>query len=115
MQGNRFFIYCFSISASPQGQGHHNRKCRLLRATLPLNFLCGRKPVYPEKTHDFRQNEFLVRSHGEYNINLALWNHHVIISTDKDPSLRIESFAIINLRGDTTKLNFSRVHLDLLF
>ena len=28
-----------------------------------------------------------------------------IISTDEDPSLRIESSAIINLRGVTTKLN----------
>ena len=28
-----------------------------------------------------------------------------IISTDEDPSLRIESFAIINLRGVSTKLN----------
>ena len=28
-----------------------------------------------------------------------------IISTDDDPSLRIESFAIINLRGVSTKLN----------
>ena len=29
----------------------------------------------------------------------------VIISTDEDPSLRIESSAIINLRGVSTKLN----------
>ena len=29
----------------------------------------------------------------------------VIISTDEDPSLRIESFAVINLRGVSTKLN----------
>ena len=28
-----------------------------------------------------------------------------IISTDKDPSLRIDSSAIINLRGVSTKLN----------
>ena len=28
-----------------------------------------------------------------------------IISTDEDPSLRIESFAVINLRGVSTKLN----------
>ena len=27
-----------------------------------------------------------------------------IISTDKDPSLRMESFAIINLRSASTKL-----------
>ena len=29
----------------------------------------------------------------------------IIISTDEDPSLRIESSAIINLRGASTKLN----------
>ena len=28
-----------------------------------------------------------------------------IISTDEDPNLRIESFAIVNLRGVSTKLN----------
>ena len=28
-----------------------------------------------------------------------------ILSTDEDPSLRIESFAVINLRGLSTKLN----------
>ena len=32
-------------------------------------------------------------------------NNSVIISTDEDPSLRIESFAIINLRGVSTRLN----------
>ena len=32
--------------------------------------------------------------HGEY-----------IINTDEDPSLQIESFSIINLRGVSTKLN----------
>jgi hypothetical protein len=39
-----------------------------------------------------------------------LWKHHVnlllhllyIISTDEDPGLRIESFAVINLRGVST-------------
>ncbi len=30
---------------------------------------------------------------------------HDFISTDEDPGLRIESFAIIKLRGVTTKLN----------
>ena len=30
-----------------------------------------------------------------------------IISTDEDPSLRIESSAIINLRGVSTKLNMN--------
>ena len=30
----------------------------------------------------------------------------IIISTDEDPSLRIESFAIVTLRGVSTKLYF---------
>ena len=32
-----------------------------------------------------------------------------IISTDEDPSLRIESSAIINLRGVSTKLNMYKI------
>ena len=52
---------------------------------------------------------------------LTLWKHHIIslrssrsvssnfhqciISTDDNPSLRIESFALVNLRGTSTKLN----------
>ena len=35
--------------------------------------------------------------------NTIIYNS--IISTDEDPSLRIESSAIINLRGVSTKLN----------
>ena len=27
-----------------------------LKPTHPVNFPCGRKPEYPEKTHDFRQS-----------------------------------------------------------
>ena len=39
-------------------------------------------------------------------------SNNSIISTDEDPSLRIESSAIINLRGVSTKLNkymFTRI------
>ena len=36
-----------------------------------------------------------------------------IISTDEDPSLRIESSAIINLRGVSTKLNKYKISLVL--
>ena len=32
----------------------------------------------------------------------------IIMRTDEDPSLRIESFAIINLRGVSTKLYFNK-------
>ena len=34
-----------------------------------------------------------------------MYANNSIISTDEDPSLRIESSAIINLRGVSTKLN----------
>ena len=66
-------------------------------------------------------NNFLVRLHGEYNTSLASYKHHVnlllqsIISTDEDPSLRIESFAITNLRGVSTKLNLVMSKLLLYF
>jgi hypothetical protein len=30
--------------------------------THPVNFPCGRKPEYPEKTHDFRQRRWLTQS-----------------------------------------------------
>ena len=40
-----------------------------------------------------------------YLINTIYWPNDQIISTDEDPSLRIESSAIINLRGVSTKLN----------
>ena len=36
---------------------------------------------------------------------LYYYYYYSIISTDEDPSLRIESSAIINLRGVSTKLN----------
>ena len=36
---------------------------------------------------------------------LSIRKLSIIISTDEDPSLRIESSAIINLRGVSTKLN----------
>ena len=58
------------------------------------------------------------------NLNIILWKHHVnLISqsirsvssnlhgTDEDPSLRIESFAMINLRGVSTKSYFNVVQL----
>jgi hypothetical protein len=31
--------------------------------THPVNFLCGRKPEHPEKTHDFRQSVDWLFSH----------------------------------------------------
>ena len=52
--------------------------------------LCG-------NTHKFIIAELLIRKLGSSPV--------LIIPTDEDPSLRIESSAIINLRGVSTKLN----------
>ena len=45
--------------------------------------------------------ELSIRKLGSSSVLIILR----IISTDEDPSLRIESSAIINLRGVSTKLN----------
>jgi hypothetical protein len=40
--------------------------------TRPVNFPCGRKPEYPEKTHDFRQSvDFLLFSREDW-VRVAL-------------------------------------------
>ena len=47
--------------------------------------------------------ELLIRKLGSSSVLIILGTD--VISTDEDPSLRIESSAIINLRGVSTKLN----------
>ena len=47
--------------------------------------------------------ELAIRKLGSLSVLIILINS--IISTDEDPSLRIESSAVINLRGVSTKLN----------
>ena len=42
-----------------------------------------------------------------YSIVIISVPKYYIISTDKDPNLRIESFPMINLRGVSTKRNLS--------
>ena len=53
-------IILFFYLAYPQEQGHHNSVSQLLSARYylshPVNFPCGRKPKYPEKTQDFQQS-----------------------------------------------------------
>ena len=48
--------------------------------------------------------ELSIRKLGSSSV-LIISNNNSIISTDEDPSLGIESSAIINLRGVSTKLN----------
>ena len=47
--------------------------------------------------------ELSIRKLGSSSVLIII--QYDIISTDEDPSLRIESSAIINLRGVSTKLN----------
>jgi hypothetical protein len=57
--------------------------------THPVNFPCGRKPEYPEKTHDFRQSiDFLLFSHEDW-VWIAL----------RKFSLRLEPTAFIEVKG----------------
>ena len=63
--------------------------------TCPLHFP-GRFIVFTMQTY----KKLITELYGEYT-----HSSFRIIRTDEDPSLRIESSAIINLRGVSTKLN----------
>jgi hypothetical protein len=52
-----------------------------------------------ETPRKFITAKLSIRKHGTSSV-LILCGH--IISTDEDPGLRIESFAVINLRGVST-------------
>ena len=56
---------------------------------------------FVETPRKFIIAEVSIRKLGTSSVLIILG----IISTDEDPSLRIESSAIINLRGVSTKLN----------
>ena len=57
---------------------------------------------FAETPRKFIITELSIRKLGSSSVLII---HFGIISTDEDPSLRIESSAIINLRGVSTKLN----------
>ena len=57
---------------------------------------------FVETPRKFIIAELSIRKLGSSSVLLIIIR---IISTDEDPSLRIESSAIINLRGVSTKLN----------
>ena len=58
---------------------------------------------FVETPRKFIIAELSIRKLGSSSVLII--RNNLIISTDEDPSLRIESFAIINLRGVSTKLN----------
>ena len=59
---------------------------------------------FVETPRKFIIAELSIRKLGSSSVLIILSSAN-IISTDEDPSLRIESSAIINLRGVSTKLN----------
>ena len=58
-----------------------------------------------EKPRKFIIAKLSIRKLGSLSVLIILYTCS-IISTDEDPSLQIESSAIINLRGVSTKLNY---------
>ena len=61
---------------------------------------------FVETPRKFIIAELSIRKLGSSSVLIILPLHYyTIISTDEDPSLQIESSAIINLRGVSTKLN----------
>ena len=58
-----------------------------------------------EKLRKFIITKLLIRKLGSSSVLVM----HITISNDEDPSLRIESFAMTNLRGVCTKLYFNPV------
>ena len=58
-----------------------------------------------ETSRKFIIAELSIRKLGSSSVLIIPHSAGIIISTDENPSLRIESSAIINLRGVSTKLN----------
>jgi hypothetical protein len=56
-----FFVFLFFYLALPTRAGSPQQHMPITVGpffclTHPVNFPCGRKPEYPEETHDFRQS-----------------------------------------------------------
>jgi hypothetical protein len=51
-----FFIYLALPTRAGSPQQHKPITVGPFCLTHPVNFPCGRKPEYPEETHDFRQS-----------------------------------------------------------
>jgi hypothetical protein len=69
-------IYLFIYLALPTRAGSPQQHMPITVGpfclTHPVNFPCGRKPEYPEETHDFRQSvDFLLFSHEDW-VRVAL-------------------------------------------
>ena len=53
-----------------------------------------------QKCHNYFERKFIIAK-----LSIRKLGSLTVLITDEDPSLRIESFAIINLHGVSTKLN----------
>jgi hypothetical protein len=56
--------------------------------------------LFVETARKFITAKLSIRKPGSSSVLIICYYH--IISTDEDPGLRIESFAVINLRGVST-------------
>jgi hypothetical protein len=69
------FIYLFIYLALPTRAGSPQQHMPITVGpfclTHPVNFPCGRKPEYPEETHDFRQSVDFYSSHEDW-VRVAL-------------------------------------------
>jgi hypothetical protein len=66
------FFYFFANLGRVTTTAYANYCGPFFYLTHPVNFTCGRKPEYSEKTHDFRQSvDFLLFSHEDW-VQVAL-------------------------------------------
>ena len=65
------FIYLALPTRAGSPQQHMPITVGPFCLTHPVNFPCGRKPEYPEETHDFRQSVDFYSSHGDW-VRVAL-------------------------------------------
>ena len=77
---------------------HSDLSLKLSRLTLVQITTNSNESIHDEYHASIQSRHFMYKK-GRVNSNSR------IISTDEDPSLRIESSAIINLLGVSTKLN----------
>ena len=84
----------------------------LIKSVISFLYVCMVNTIYllsfVETPRKFIIAELPIRKLGSSSVLIILivyYSANSIISTHEDPSLRIESSAIINLRGVSTKLN----------
>jgi hypothetical protein len=62
--GKQMYLFIYLALPTRAGSPHQHMPITVgpFCLTHPVNFPCGRKPEYPEETHDFRQSVFYIRA-----------------------------------------------------